>query len=132
QYADDLVGLAESNEDAKTMVQGIHTWTQRWGMALGVPKCGVILWSDSQEEHDRHQATEYNTPDGNIPIVSEYKYLGIKVTEGLGGEDDYEKTYVTSQAEKGQKALNAIRPILLDKTWPIPVKVAVIRTLLIP
>ncbi|KIK77612.1 hypothetical protein PAXRUDRAFT_17386 [Paxillus rubicundulus Ve08.2h10] len=74
----------------------------------------------------------FSTPDGNLPKVDSYKYLGIEMQRNLpesrmtGGN---ELDFVKNQAKKGEKALNAIRPLLRNPDWPLPVKVALIRTL---
>jgi exonuclease III len=146
QYADDLVGLAETSEDAGKMANGVYDWGVKWGMELGIPKCGVLLWTPSiedeqnpqvvervNEEKRKHAEASYVTPVGVVPKVLDYKYLGITVTESFGtnGKVD-EQGFSKLQASKGEKTLNALRPLLVDKTWPIPIKAMVIQTILMP
>lgn len=68
KYADDVVGLEESNAAAKTLINQIHQWGKKWGMELGFAKCGVLLVNGNANEHMCHHATDYSTPNGTVPI----------------------------------------------------------------
>jgi exonuclease III len=132
-YADDLVGLESSAEAAKAFCIQIYNWGRKWGMELGILKCGVLLWSDDDKERELYEATSFTTPDGEIPKVDMYKYLGIELETSLPREripGGNEANYCKKQAAKGEKVLNTLRPLLRDPTWPLPVKVGLIRTLL--
>ena len=106
-YADDVVVLSDSVEGAQRGIKGVYEWGQRFGMELGLNKCGVLLWKggpvaprkrcqvldfeeDNETHIDReelelaHKATTYGTPEGPIPMVDDYKYLGITVDRRLG------------------------------------------------
>jgi hypothetical protein len=132
QYADDLVGLEATPHTARTFCENIHRWGMKWGMELGLTKCGIMMWSSSEINNILYQAYDFTTPEGDLPKVDEYKYLGIYMTKDLpqsrtnGGN---EMDHVKRQAKKGEKALNAIRPLLRNPDWPLPVKMALIRTL---
>jgi exonuclease III len=134
QYADDLVALEATAEAAEAFCMKIYEWGRKWGMELGVTKCGVMLWSEDEGEMYDYALATFTTPDGDLPKVDEYKYLGIEMQKNLpqsrahGGN---ELDFVKRQAKKGEKALNAIRPLLRNPDWPIPVKIALIRTLVL-
>jgi hypothetical protein len=132
QYADDLVALEATPEAARNFCDNIYRWGEKWGMELGIKKCGVMLWSDSEIDKIMYDAAEFTTPDGDLPKVDEYKYLGITMNKDLPKSRAYggnELDHVKIQAAKGEKALNAVRPLLRNPDWPLPVKVALIRTL---
>ena len=132
QYADDLVALEATVEAAESFCQKIYDWGVKWGMELGISKCGVILWSDSEDHQYDYAMSTFTTPDGDLPKVDTYKYLGIEMQKDLPASRAYggnELEFVKKQAKKGEKALNAIRPLLRNPDWPLPVKVALIRTL---
>ncbi|TFY81456.1 hypothetical protein EWM64_g2557 [Hericium alpestre] len=134
-YADDVVALEETSEKAQEFCKRIYDWGQKWGMELGLPKCGVMLFSTSDEEHQHHNAQTYSCADGDLPIVQMYKYLGIEMEPTLPNDrnaDGNEASFVKRQAAKGDKVLNTLRPLLRDPTWPLPVKASIIRTLLMP
>jgi len=87
----------------------------------------------------QHDHCTYDLPDGVIPTVKAYKYLGITVDTRLGdprkivvGERSMELEFAQLQAKKGLKQLHTLRPFLTDRFCPIPLKVALVRNLLYP
>ena len=43
-YADNVVSLESKIEDCQQTLDGIWEWGQRFGMDLGLPKSGVLMW----------------------------------------------------------------------------------------
>lgn len=87
----------------------------------------------------QHDHYIYALPDGTIPTVKTYKYLGITVDTRLGdprklvvGERSMEQEFAHLQAKKGMNQLHALRPFLTDRFCPIPLKVALVRNLIYP
>lgn len=135
QYADDVVVLEETKENAQSFCQRIYEWGQEWGIELGLKKCGVILFSDKKNEQDMHKKTVYSCTDGVLPTVEEYKYLGITVNPTLPDNrnaDSNESQYVKQQAKKGEVTLNTLRPLLYNPTFPLSIKTTIIHTILDP
>lgn len=116
-------------------------------MEVGADKCGILLWTQSEQERAVFNNTRFRVPlftiaedgsiaDVEIPKVEHYKYLGIVVDNELPNSREQltpkakntELRHAKSLALKGRKALHAIRPVLTDRFCPLPVKVAVIRT----
>jgi exonuclease III len=135
-YADDVVATEGSAAAAQTFIINVYHWGKKWGMDLGIKKCGVMCFTDDEDTLADHNNTIYGCPDGDLPVVGLYKYLGIQVDPTFPTSrkttDMNEATYVKAQAAKGEKALHALRPLLSDRVWPLPIKVACIRTLLVP
>jgi hypothetical protein len=161
-YANDVVVLSNSIEGAQRAIKGVYDWGQRFGMELGRDKCGVLLWKGSQaaprkrcrvldlEDDDElpldreelelaHKATVYGMPEGPIPMVDAYKYLGITFDGRLGdprkvvvGERSMELDFAKMQAKKGMRQLHILRPFLTDRFCPIHLKVALVRNLIYP
>jgi hypothetical protein len=133
-------------------------------MDLGRDKCGVLLWKGMEEgkaplwkkcqvldlEDDTeleldlkaleltHKATTYGMPEGPVPMVSTYKYLGI-MDKHLGdprkvvvGECSMELDFSMIQAKKGMRQLHVLQPFLTDHFCPIHLKVALVRNLIYP
>jgi exonuclease III len=105
--------------------------------------CSSIVGVDDWEGYDmedisyQHELHEYTTPDGEIPTVTQYKYLGIALDSRLGdprnivtGERSMELEFAFTQAKKGMNILFALRPFLTDRFCPIAVKVMIVRNLL--
>lgn len=100
---------------------------------------GVDPWNgadmlDLVDQHDQH---DYTSPEGIIPTVQHYKYLGITLDTRLGdprrivtGERSMELEFAFLQAKKGTKVLHALRPFLTDRFCPIQLKVLIVRNLL--
>ena len=99
---------------------------------------GVDPWNgdmfDLIDQHDQH---DYTMPEGIIPTVQHYKYLGITLDTRLGdprrivtGERSMELEFAHLQAKKGIKVLHALRPFLTDRFCPIQLKVLIVRNLL--
>ena len=169
-YADDLLTLSDSPEEAQRSIMGIYGWGQKFGMEMGYVKCGVLCWYGrdlepgtgpprrrgaldfadtayeresvvlSKEDLERaHLSMVYSTPEGVVPTVTAYKYLGITMNEKLGdprrivtGERSMELEFAYSQAKKGMRQLHVLRPFLTDRFCPIQLKVALVRNLIYP
>ena len=91
---------------------------------------------DMDEREFIHAHTRYDTPDGVIPTVTQYKYLGITIDTRLGhsrkvirGERSMELEFAHLQAKKGLKVLHSLRPFLTDRHCPIVLKVQLVRNL---
>ena len=136
-YADDVIALEDSVENAQTVCQNLEQWAQKWGMELGIAKCGVICWSKDEEVQKKHKDTTYMAGNAEIPKVEKYKYLGVWVDERLiesrGDRDNrtntLERDYAKEQAKKGLKALYAMKPFLIDKHIPMLLKTHAVRNL---
>jgi exonuclease III len=138
-YADDVIALEDSVENAKRVCENLEQWAQKWGMELGIAKCGVICWSRDEDILKEHRETTYMAGRAEIPKVDKYKYLGIWVDERLvesrGNRDNrsntLERDYAKSQANKGYKALYAMKPFLVDRHVPTLLKVHAVKNLVL-
>ena len=136
-YADDVIALENSVENAQKVCNSLEQWAQKWGMELGIAKCGVLCWSKDEEVLKKHKETTYMAGDAEIPKVDKYKYLGIwvdeRLTESRGDRDNrsntLEREYAKLQANKGLKALFAMKPFLTDRHVPTTLKVHAVRNL---
>jgi exonuclease III len=133
-YADDVVGLEETPAKAKEFAQGVWRWGQKWGMDMGIPKCGVICWAAGPIVRNQHRNIVYDTPAGVIPKVESYKYLGVDINSdlvdsrgNLEGRANVEMAFSRSQAAKGKKVLHQLRPLLTDRKCPLYLKTMLIR-----
>ncbi|THH27478.1 hypothetical protein EUX98_g6712 [Antrodiella citrinella] len=140
-YADDLILLEENLLRARGACEKLADWAKKWGMELGLQKCGVMLWSTSEEEIALYSDTEFDTPAGRIPQVDRYKYLGIWVDRSLvnhrsgpgeGEVSGLELQHSKAQAQKGERAVHQMRPLLTDRNCPLALKVDLIRNLIMP
>ncbi|OJT10610.1 LINE-1 retrotransposable element ORF2 protein, partial [Trametes pubescens] len=139
-YADDIVALFDDPYQLQGFVKVLHTLCKDIGMELGIEKCGAMIWTTSEVWKDHFwNRIDLTTPNGTIPKVTEYKYLGIIVDEGLissrekvGDNPPTEARHAKVLADKGRGTLYAIRPVLKDRFCPLAVKIAAIRTFIAP
>jgi exonuclease III len=128
-FADDVAGLTETEEEAKTFLAGVTRWSQDWGMPMGAQKCGVMLIGGTEEEQ-LAIADKYFEVDGQrVMVVRGYKYLGIWITDKLGDKDGTDETgHCKSLAAKVKQATDMRRAFLRDRRYPIALRVAVIMS----
>lgn len=139
KFADDLICLESTVQAGLEVARKLDDWAVKWGQELGFGKCGAICWTSDELVRALHNEVEYVTPSGTIPKVDSYKYLGIEVTAALTdsrkdqtGFTSDEYSFSKRQAAKGFKALSQMKPLLLDRLCPVPLKVACLRTLVMP
>ena len=78
--ADDAVLLANAPETLAASMEQVSAWADRWGMSIGASKCGVMLiHGDSQRIRNR----SWRLQNQEIPIVENYRYLGVGLTPTL-------------------------------------------------
>lgn len=139
RYADDIVGLATSSSGLQIMLDELSDWGNDTEMALGIQKCGTMLWGEpSPANRDLYEAAQFTTPWGDVPKVNTYKYLGIEVTSewhksgdtDLSGNDDAAR-HVERMRGKGQRIAAVLHPLLRDPKCPIAIKVHTIRNVLV-
>ena len=79
-YADDLVLLAETEDDLHLLIDILHQWCDEKKMKVNLGKTKVV--------HFRRTSTKktkslFKFGSENIEIVDSYTYLGILLTEHL-------------------------------------------------
>ena len=42
-FADDMVGIAKDERQLQTIANRVTEWCRRWGMKVGIQKCGVMV-----------------------------------------------------------------------------------------
>ena len=72
-YADDIVILAETNEELQRSINVAHAWCEKWGMKANVAKCGIQAYGTPKDE----PKPRINWGPAYFPLVNQYKYLGL-------------------------------------------------------
>ena len=49
-YADDIAMLASTLDEARILVATLEQWAKKWGMYIGVVKCGILCTNKEQHE----------------------------------------------------------------------------------
>jgi exonuclease III len=138
-YADDVLVLTEATEETQTVIEVLEEWGLEWDMELGLPKCGVMCWTPSEAVRAAYEEVEFTIGAGIFPKVDKYKYLGIWIDHTfpksrdpmVEGNRPLEMEFALFRAEKARNRLHQLKPILFDRLCPIPVKVEVVRSLVI-
>jgi hypothetical protein len=99
-YADDIVLMAESEQDLQDMLSRLELWCNSWEMKVNISKTKVV--------HFRPQSTvrtdfEFKCGGECLEVVNQYKYLGLLFTEFM----DYEKM-AKKVAESASRALGML------------------------
>ena len=99
-YADDIVIMAENENNLQIMLDYIKEWCRKWRMVVNEDKTKVMHFRNS-----RSQTTEYVFKYGEekLEIVRQYKYLGVILDEFL----KFEET-ANTLAGAGGRALGSI------------------------
>ena len=134
QFADDLLALTKSLEATQGFLDQLRTWCLKWGMEINLGKSGVMRFNTNGIGKAAYEDREFSLPEGLIPKVTEYKYLGIVMTPELSKtrEGGDELAHSKNMANKGKKVVATILPLLRDPNKPVVVKAQVIRSLLMP
>ena len=79
-FADDIALLAENEQDLQTMLNCVHSWCDKWRMAVNLDKTKVMHF-----RYKRKQITKYcfTYENSQIEIVNRYEYLGMLLDDHL-------------------------------------------------
>ena len=79
-YADDIVLLAERENDLQLMINSVHTWCKKWRMTVNIEKTNIVHFRCRN-----HILTnfDFNIGGNKLLKVKEYRYLGIILDEFL-------------------------------------------------
>ncbi len=99
-YADDLVLLAESENDLQGLITILQKWCYQWRLSVNIDKTKVMHFRNKNESITKHVFKINNLP---IECVTEYKYLGIIMDQFM----NFEKTAEMLSSSAG-RALGAV------------------------
>ena len=125
-FADDLVVFAESEAKLQEALAALDKWANLWEMEFGVNKCGVFV-------HAPDDSQLVLLPDAiqlsgqSVPVVNEYKYLGVQVDANCCLE-----TAVDQRAVSARKALGSMRPFLSTTSIPMNIRLMMLKAALLP
>ena len=90
--------------DSKEEVDKILNWVARWKMSVNSDKTKAMIIATSGT--DTRWDPELKTPQGEINTVSQYKFLGVTVDNGLRFTQHIENT-----VRKCKKRVNILKCI---------------------
>ena len=74
-YADDLVLLAETEQDLNLQMQVLGNYTVKWNMEINSSETKVMIFNDPRKRKEGDIFCRIN--EHNIHISKSYKYLGV-------------------------------------------------------
>ena len=77
-YADDIVMLANTNDELQRSIQTAHDWCETWGMKANIAKCGVQSFGAPKDEN-----VSIMWGSAHFPVVDFYKYLGLTFEKNM-------------------------------------------------
>jgi hypothetical protein len=97
-YADDIIIICEDRTETIKIINKIEIWSKENTMDLNKNKCGILNIRKTKDKNARKEIK-------NIPIVKEYKYLGIIFDEKLNLDRHLEElnTKLTTRAKTLKK-----------------------------
>lgn len=125
-FADDMVAVGENPETVQVACDAVGRWADRNEMQFGIKKCGVML---IQPANMNLEKPVFIIGGEAIPNVSEYIYLGIKITEDVVLNL---KPMVQYRVDKFLSAWHAMRHLLSCRAIPITYRKQVLNTVLLP
>ncbi len=99
-YADDLVLIAENEDDLQSLIMILQKWCYQWRLSVNIDKTKAMHFRNRNES-----ITNFVFRINNLPIecVTEYKYLGIIMDQFM----NFDKTAEMLSSSAG-RALGAI------------------------
>ena len=99
-YADDIIFLAESEEDLQLMLNCLNQWCAYWQLVVNGLKSNVVHFRCVSSKRSNFK---FSCGDISLDVVSQYRYLGVILTEHL----DYAVT-VKSVSQVASRAFGSL------------------------
>ena len=79
-YADDIVLLSDNEIKMQSMLECLSEWCHTWGLQINFDKSKVMHFRASSKPKLEYQ---FKCGDSCLQLVTQYKYLGVLLTEHL-------------------------------------------------
>jgi len=131
-FADDVAALAEDINGCIQICDRISEWTTGNEMTVGIKKCGILEFLPNPSEEpiltETHELCDSLRINGQrVPIVQEYRYLGLLLDGHLNRE-----TVIEDRLKKARKAAYTMAPYLRSSVVPMSMRLQVIKAVVIP
>ena len=99
-YADDVILIADTEEDLQTLLKCLHDWSERNGLKINKDKSKIVHFRRASVPRS---VFNFSCGDSNLEITQQYKYLGLILQEHL----DYSVT-AKAVAQSASRALGLL------------------------
>ena len=120
RFADDIDGLASSQEELAELIRRFDESCSAYGMEISAEKTKVMT-----NVHVKNLQTEFKVKDSVLQIVDQFIYLGATVT------DNGSKIEILSRMAKAQSALSRLKIIWNDNHVSVKSKIRLLRSMVI-
>ena len=103
-FADDFVGVSESEEDLRKLIEVIHGYCSKWRLRANVNKSAVMVFSKKPVK------CQCKWGEQDLPVVSSYRYLGIDFASN-GAWD----VHVKNVCVNGKRKVNQLHSVLSNR-----------------
>ena len=79
-YADDIVCLAENEEDLQAILFETEQWCRKWRLEINLTKTNIMHVRNKNKQQSKFMFLFDKQP---VPFCSSYKYLGVNINESL-------------------------------------------------
>ena len=133
-FADDAVGLTADVEATVIFCAHVTAWCTENEMSVGIKKCGIMEFPPNLEDDDPPLLSDdhplrasLKLQDQMVPLVTEYKYLGLRLTPSLTIND-----LVESRFRLGKITVATLAPFLRSPCLPMFMRWQVFRAVVLP
>jgi hypothetical protein len=131
-FADDAVGLSEDIPGVIRFCERVTEWTAVNEMEVGIGKCGILEIAPRGDDEgtlteDHLERDRLSIRGQPVPLVSEYKYLGITLTKELDVP-----SMIRSRLKLGRLSVLQLLPFLRSPVLPVSMRYTVVRAVIVP
>ncbi|KAK4527684.1 hypothetical protein GAYE_SCF43G5610 [Galdieria yellowstonensis] len=123
-FADDVVLLSPSRHCLEASMHKVSEYLTQLEMEVGASKCGVTVFHGCVDKVRRRQ---WQLQGKDIPVVEEYRYLGIDLNCNLD-----EGFTVRRQIQRYRQKLHMATPFLRNGRIPMDLRLRVVKSCLLP
>lgn len=119
-YADDIVLMTNSASEMQALIDEVDKFCAEWRLDLNSKKSQIMVVAPNgvpSEESDSDDEPKYVWRGKALEVVSEYKYLGVIVTNKLLWD-----RHISMIVDKGKAALDKQRCLLAQRQVPMKIK----------
>ena len=126
-FADDLALLSPTRRKLREALACLNQSAEKNEMTFGIKKCGIMGVGDNAMALVRADAALWVLGGEQIPVVDNYKYLGLVITSTLDLDE-----MVLSRMVKGEKAFKSLYPIMSTSRIPLYIRKTIMSACLVP
>ncbi|MGH7239376.1 MAG: RNA-directed DNA polymerase, partial [Candidatus Saccharimonadales bacterium] len=104
-FADDLVIMADSEEELRLAIEEVEQWVREWRFIVNNKKCGVMVVAESSKKA-REIKRKWMLCGEEVKEVESYKYLGIEQQKRKGWSE-----YINRVVKHGSRVVGQMKMI---------------------